>query len=153
MSDLNPYEASLAIDLARAQARTEALERERVLDAKLLADTQALLNKVEVVMREAADRIQQLEREVERRIEPEQVEKLIEMAEPVMAELYAAACADAKEAEARVAELEAALALARAALDEAIYLLDPDEEDITKETGLFRIVTARAALAASERKE
>jgi hypothetical protein len=44
-------------------ARVEWLERERALDAKLLADTQALLDKAEVVMREAADRIQQLERE------------------------------------------------------------------------------------------
>lgn len=44
-------------------ARIEWLERERVLDAKLLADTQALLEKAEVLMREAADRIQQLERE------------------------------------------------------------------------------------------
>ena len=44
-------------------ARVEWLERERVLDAKLLADTQALLDKAEVVMREAADRIQQLGRE------------------------------------------------------------------------------------------
>ena len=45
------------------QARIEALEREAILDAKLLADTQALLEKAEAVMREAADRIQQLERE------------------------------------------------------------------------------------------
>lgn len=44
-------------------ARIDWLERERVLDAKLLADTQALLDKAEVVMREAADRIQQLGRE------------------------------------------------------------------------------------------
>lgn len=49
---------------------------------------------------EAADRIERLEREVERRIEPEQVEKLIEIAEPIMAELYAAECAYRKEAEA-----------------------------------------------------
>lgn len=46
-----------------AADRIEQLERERVLDAKLLADTQALLDKAEVVMREAADRIQQLVRE------------------------------------------------------------------------------------------
>ena len=44
-------------------ARIEQLEREAILDAKLLADTQALLEKAEVVMREAADRIQQLGRE------------------------------------------------------------------------------------------
>jgi hypothetical protein len=44
-------------------ARIEWLERERVLDAKLLADTQALLDKAGVVMRKAADRIQQLVRE------------------------------------------------------------------------------------------
>ena len=42
----------------------------------------------------------------------------------------------------RIEELQAKLAKAIEALDEAIYLLDPDEEDITKETGLYRIVKA-----------
>jgi hypothetical protein len=46
----------------------------------------------------------------------------------------------------RIAELEAKLAKAMSALDEAIYLLDPDEEDIAKETGLHRIVTICAEL-------
>jgi len=41
----------------------------------------------------------------------------------------------------RIEELEAKLAKAMLALDEAIYLLDPDDEDIAKETGLHRIVT------------
>ena len=42
----------------------------------------------------------------------------------------------------RITELENKLAMAMEALDEAIYLLDPSEEDITKETGLYRIVEA-----------
>ena len=46
----------------------------------------------------------------------------------------------------RIAELEVKLAKAVEALDEAIYLLDPDEEDIAKETGLHRIVTIFAEL-------
>ena len=46
----------------------------------------------------------------------------------------------------RINELEAKLAKATMALDEAIYLLDPDEEDIAKETGLHRIVTICAEL-------
>ena len=46
----------------------------------------------------------------------------------------------------RIAELEAKLAKATLALDEAIYLLDPDDEDIAKETGLYRIVTTLAEL-------
>ena len=46
----------------------------------------------------------------------------------------------------RIAELEAKLAKAMLALDEAIYLLDPDDEDIAKETGLHRIVTICAEL-------
>jgi len=46
----------------------------------------------------------------------------------------------------RINELEAKLAKATLALDEAIYLLDPDEEDIAKETGLHRIVTICAEL-------
>ena len=41
----------------------------------------------------------------------------------------------------RALEAEAKLAKAMLALDEAIYLLCPDEEDIAKETGLYRIVT------------
>ena len=46
-----------------------------------------------------------------------------------------------------IEELEANLAKAVDALGEAIYLLDPDEEDIAKETGLHRIVTTYAELA------
>jgi hypothetical protein len=46
----------------------------------------------------------------------------------------------------RIEELEAKLAKAMLALDEAIYLLDPDDEDIAKETGLHRIVTICAEL-------
>ena len=46
----------------------------------------------------------------------------------------------------RITELEAKLSKAVEALDEAIYLLDPDEEDIAKETGLHRIVTICAEL-------
>jgi hypothetical protein len=42
---------------------------------------------------------------------------------------------------ARALEAEAKLENAILALSEAIYLLDPDEEDIAKETGLHRIVT------------
>ena len=47
---------------------------------------------------------------------------------------------------ARAFETEAKLAKAVLALDEAIYLLDPDDEDIAKETGLHRIVTTYAEL-------
>lgn len=46
----------------------------------------------------------------------------------------------------RIEELEAKLSNAILALDEAIYLLDPDDEDIAKETGLHRIVAIRAEL-------
>jgi hypothetical protein len=46
----------------------------------------------------------------------------------------------------RAQTAEAKLAKAMLALDEAIYLLDPDEEDIAKETGLHRIVTICAEL-------
>lgn len=42
---------------------------------------------------------------------------------------------------AAIMRLEAKLAKALEALGEAIYLLDPDEEDIAKGTGLYRIVT------------
>lgn len=45
-----------------------------------------------------------------------------------------------------VRDLEAKLAKAVEALGEAIYLLDPDEEDIAKKTGLHRIVTTYAEL-------
>ena len=46
----------------------------------------------------------------------------------------------------RITELEAKLAKAVEALFEAIYLLDPDEEDIAKGAGLYRIVTTLAEL-------
>ena len=45
-----------------------------------------------------------------------------------------------------IEELKDNLAKAVDALGEAIYLLDPDEEDIAKETGLYRIVTTYAEL-------
>ena len=45
-----------------------------------------------------------------------------------------------------IEELEDKLAKAVDALGEAIDLLDPDEEDIAKETGLHRIVTTYAEL-------
>ena len=56
--------------------------------------------------------------------------------------------ADGQSQEAYQAQLvaEAKLAKAVGALGEAIYLLDPDEEDIAKETGLHRIVTTYAEL-------
>jgi hypothetical protein len=41
----------------------------------------------------------------------------------------------------RIEELQTKLTKALAALDEAIYLLDPDEEDLAKEAGVYRIVT------------
>jgi hypothetical protein len=44
---------------------------------------------------------------------------------------------------------EAKLAKAMEALREAVYLLDPDEEDIAKETGLYRIVTTLAEIEGS----
>lgn len=40
-----------------------------------------------------------------------------------------------------IAELEAKLAKAIAALDEAIYMLAPDEDDMKKKAGVYRIVT------------
>ena len=45
-----------------------------------------------------------------------------------------------------IEELKDNLAKAVDALGEAIYLLDPDEEDIAKETGLHLIVTTYAEL-------
>lgn len=38
-------------------------------------------------------------------------------------------------------ELQDKLTKALAALDEAIYMLDPDEEDMAKKAGVYRIVT------------
>ncbi len=54
--------------------------------------------------------------------------------------------ADRAQMQYRIKELEAKLAKAVDALGEAIYLLDPDEEDIAKEAGLHRIVTTYAEL-------
>lgn len=38
-------------------------------------------------------------------------------------------------------DLQAKLTKALTALDEAIYLLNPDEEDMAKKAGVYRIVT------------
>lgn len=46
----------------------------------------------------------------------------------------------------RAEAAEAKLTKAIAALDEAIYFLDPDEEDIAKGAGLCRIVTTHKEL-------
>jgi len=41
----------------------------------------------------------------------------------------------------RIEELEARLDKAVEALDEAVYLLAPDEEDMAKKAGVYRVVT------------
>jgi imidazolonepropionase-like amidohydrolase len=43
-------------------------------------------------------------------------------------------------------ELEAKLAKAVEALDEAVYLLDPDEEDMMMKAGVYRVVTTLTEL-------
>ncbi len=87
------------------------------------------------VDKQAADRIESLEREVERRIEPEQVEKLIEIAEPIMAELYAAECAYRKEADARLSECEAQLSKAAEIVKiVADWFLHPEDFDLPYDT-------------------
>ena len=91
----------------------------------------------------------------DRAIAPEAADRI-----EALTEQLEAARADAKEAEAYAEELqgdltelcrqllaaEAKLAKAVDALREAVYLLDPDEEDIAKETGLYRIVTTLAEI-------
>jgi len=47
----------------------------------------------------------------------------------------------ARELEDQRDELQDKLTKALAALDEAIYMLNPDEEDMAKEAGVYRIVT------------
>jgi hypothetical protein len=61
-------------------------------------------------------------------------------------ELYEAALDDAKAAEAYAEELEAKLTKAVEALDEAVYLLDPDEKGMVRQAGVYRIVTTLAEL-------
>ena len=46
----------------------------------------------------------------------------------------------------RVEELEAKLAKAVEALDEAVYLLAPDDKDMARKAGVYRIVTTLAEL-------
>lgn len=55
------------------------------------------------VVASAAVRIRELVKEVDRRIEPEQVEDLIKLAEPIMAELYGVECSYREAAEAKLA--------------------------------------------------
>ena len=46
----------------------------------------------------------------------------------------------------RIEELEAKLAKAVEALDEAVYLLAPDEKDMMRQAGVYRVVTTLAEL-------
>jgi hypothetical protein len=46
----------------------------------------------------------------------------------------------------RIEQLEAKLAKAVEALDEAVYLLAPDDKDMARKAGVYRIVTTLAAL-------
>jgi hypothetical protein len=59
----------LMADRDRAEARVEVLVREAILDAKLLADTQALLDKAVVALRDCADLLDGLVAESGRSIE------------------------------------------------------------------------------------
>ena len=47
---------------------------------------------------------------------------------------------------ARIEELEAKLAKAVEALDEAVYLLAPDDRDMARKAGVYRVVTTLAEL-------
>ena len=50
------------------------------------------------------------------------------------------------EAVSKVKELEAKLKKAVEALDESVYLLAPDEKDMMRQAGVYRIVTTLAEL-------
>ena len=51
-----------------------------------------------------------------------------------------------KQAADHIEELEAKLAKAVEALDEAVYLLAPDEKDMMRQAGVYRVVTTLAEL-------
>ena len=51
-----------------------------------------------------------------------------------------------EQAEERIEALEGKLAKAVKALDEAVYLLGPDEEDMMMKAGVYRVVTTLAEL-------
>lgn len=72
---------------------------------------------------QAADRIEELVKEVDRRIEPEQVEDLIKLAEPIMAELYGVECSYREAAEAKLAKCLEQNALLEARLSKAVKLI------------------------------
>ena len=64
---------------------------------------------IPTITKQAADRIEDLVKEVDRRIEPEQVEDLIKLAEPIMTELYGVECSYREAAEAKLAKAVEAL--------------------------------------------
>ena len=53
----------------------------------------------------------------------------------------------------RIDELEAKVAMAVEALDEALYFLRPDEEDIAKKAGMYRIVKTYEELSGKDYEE
>ena len=55
-------------------------------------------------------------------------------------------CALQDAAASRIEQLEAKLKKAVEALDESVYLLAPDEKDMMRQAGVYRIVTTLAEL-------
>lgn len=94
----------------------------------------------------AADRIEELIKEVERRIEPEQVEKLVMLADPIMSEIYAVECSYRQEAEAKLTKVVEAIKQSIKEWESPHY----GDEDIKINNGVTGFYLLRTVLAELE---
>lgn len=115
MSDLNPYEEGLALELHEAKGRIKALQ-------KALKDQSSV-----------SDRL------------AEQL-ATCEKYRDAYAECDRIGTQAVRDLEAKLAENEVRLRKAVEALDEAVYLLKPDEKDMMRQAGVYRIVTTLAEI-------
>ena len=94
-----------------------------------------------------ADHIEELEAENKRlRLEVAHANDTADAAIERTKELEAKLAKQEALMDAGFAEYERRLAKAVEALDEAVYLLAPDEEDMAKKAGVYRVVTTLAEL-------
>lgn len=136
-------------DYSRKAAALAAERIEQLVKERDDAEWVEVLRRTYQRAKEAEARIEQLVKEVDRRIEPEQVEKLIMLADPIMSELYAVECSYRQEAEAKLPE--AGIVALKTILDERGPVFDAmvnAAEDADLKHVSFNVVVSRALRAA-----
>ena len=143
MTDLNPYEEGLALELQEAKGQIKALQKalkDQSSVSDRLAEQLATCEKYRDAYAEMGRIGTQAVRDLEDKLTLMTTER---------DEAWRRAAHSEKmwgEAEVKLAECEARLGKAVEALDEAVYLLKPDEKDMMRQAGVYRIVTTLAEI-------